>query len=97
MTSNLTFTIDRIGFLSAQIASIEAELKALKAVMVEVGPGSYEGDKFKVTVTKPSERDQLDMAAVKAFLSPQFKAAHTTKVQVAPSVRVSARLDAVAA
>jgi hypothetical protein len=37
------------------------------------------------------------MTAVKAFLSPQFKAAHTTVVNVAPSVRVSARMEAVAA
>jgi hypothetical protein len=95
--TNLTTTIDTLGELQVRIAALEAEAKALKAVLIEVGPGSYEGDKFKVVVTKPSTRDQLDMTAVKAFLSPQFKAAHTTVVNVAPSVRVSARMEAVAA
>lgn len=97
MTGNLTTTIDMLGELQVRIAKLEAEAKALKAVLVEVGPGSYEGERFKVTVTKPSTRDNLDMKAVRAHLSHQFIAAHTTTTEVAPSVRVSARMDAVAA
>lgn len=97
MTDNLTSTIDALGKLQVQIAVLEAQAKALKAVLVEVGPGRYLGDSFQVTVTAAGERDQLDMDAVRAFLSPQFKKAHTTKVKVSSAVRVSARMDAVAA
>ena len=95
--TNLTSTIDTLGELQVRIAKLETEAKALKAVLVEVGPGKYEGDKFKVVVTQASTRDTLDMKAVRAKLSPQFIAAHTTITNVSPSVRVSARMDAVAA
>ena len=91
--NNLTSTIDRLGFLNAQIAAIEIETKALKAVLVEIGPGKYQGDKYAVTVTEPSTRDQLDMDAVREKLSPQFIAAHTTVISVKPSVRVAVRKD----
>ena len=91
--NNLTSTIDRLGFLNAQIAAIEIEAKALKATLIEVGPGKYQGDKYTVTVSEPSERGQLDMDAVRAKLSPQFIAAHTTFIQVKPAVRVAVRKD----
>ena len=92
MTGNLTTTIDMLGELQVRIAKLEAEAKALKAVLVEVGPGSYEGERFKVTVTT-CERNNLDMKAVREKLSPQFIRCHTTTTQVT-SVRVTARMEA---
>lgn len=91
--NNLTSTIDALGMLNAEIASLEIQAKALKAVLVEAGPGKYQGDRYTVTVTEPSTRDQLDMDAVREKLSPQFIAAHTTVISVKPSVRVSVRKD----
>ena len=98
--SNLTFTIDRIGFLDRQIAAIEVELAALKATMVEVGPGKYQGDTYAITVTEPSTREGYDKVAkakieelAREHLSSQYLTAHTVVTNVKPSVRVSVRKD----
>lgn len=87
--SNLASTIDRLGVLKAQIAELAAEEKALKAVITEHGPGAYEGDIFRATVST-SERETLDMVAVREHLSRQFIAAHTSVTEVT-MVRVVAR------
>ena len=87
--SNLTPAIDRLGQIKAQIANLETEQKALRDVLVEQGPGAYEGELFRVTVTV-SEREVLDMAAVREKLSPQFVRAHTSITEVT-TVRVTAR------
>jgi hypothetical protein len=89
MTNNLTSTIDALGSIKAQIAELEQKEKQLKAVIVEQGAGAYEGNLFRVTVAV-SERETLDMKAVREKLSPQFIAAHT-KVAEVISVRVCAR------
>lgn len=87
--SNLASTIDRLGVLKAQLAELATEEKALKAVITEHGPGAYEGDMFRATVST-SERATLDMDAVRAKLSPQFITAHTSVTEVT-MVRVVAR------
>ncbi len=87
--SNLASTIDRLGVLKAQMAELAIEEKALKAVIIEHGPGAHEGDIFRATVST-SERETLDMAAVRAKLSPQFITAHTSVTEVT-MVRVVAR------
>lgn len=89
MTNNLTSTIDRLGELKAQIAELESEEKALKEVLIEQGAGAYEGNWFRVTVSE-SVKQTLDMAAVKAKLSPQFIRAHTRETPYT-TVRVTAR------
>lgn len=96
MNENIAPVIDLLGELHVRIAELEAEAKKLKAALVEIGPGKYEGKRFQAIVTQASTRDQLDMKAVRAKLSPQFIAAHTTITPVSPSVRVSARMAAVA-
>jgi hypothetical protein len=87
--SNLASTIDRLGIIKAQMAELATEEKALKAVIIDHGPGAYEGDIFRATVST-SERETLDMAAVRAKLSPQFITAHTSVTEVT-MVRVVAR------
>ena len=98
--TNLTPTIDRLGAIQVQIAKLEAEEKALKAVMVEVGPGKYQGDVYAITVTEPSTREGHDKVMkdkieelLLAHTSVQFRTAHTIFTQVKPSVRVSVRKD----
>jgi hypothetical protein len=98
--TNLTTTIDRLGAIQCQIAKLEAEEKALKAVMVEVGPGQYQGDVYAITVTEPSTREAFDKQAkaeidkkVKEWFSTQWITAHTVKTDVKPSVRVAVRKD----
>ena len=89
--NNLITTIDQLGIIKAQIADLKAQEEALRAVIIEQGPGAYEGDMFRATVSE-SERATLDMAAVRAKLSAQFIRAHTTYTDVV-TVRVSARTN----
>ena len=87
--TNLAAAIDRLGELKAQIADL-AKLEAeVKTELKELGPGSYEGEKYRVTISD-SERDTLDMTAVREKLSAQFLRAHTTTSTVR-SLRVTAR------
>ena len=89
MTTNLTSTIDRLGYLKAQIADLKKEENVLREVMLEQGPGAYEGEIFRATVST-SERETLDMVAVREKLSDQFIRAHTN-VTESTTVRVVAR------
>jgi len=82
--------IDLLGQLKAQIATLEADEEAIKALLVEdIGVGAHEGDSFRVSVSV-STRDNLDMEAVRNHLSPQFIRAHTTTKEIT-TVRCSAR------
>ncbi len=87
--SNLKTTIDALGALKAQIAELEIQEKALKASLGELEPGAYEGELYRVTVAK-TDRETLDMEAVRAKLSPQFISAHT-RVTPVTTIRVGVR------
>ena len=91
MSNNLTSAIDRLGNVKAQIASLKREEEELKAVLIEQGPGAYEGDTWRATVSE-AERETLDMEAVRAKLSAQFVRAHTIVTPVT-TVRVVARTN----
>jgi hypothetical protein len=84
--------VDRLGVLLAQIAELKREEKLIKAALIAEGVGAYEGDLFRATVSL-AERATLDMAAVRAHLSPQFIRAHTNVTEVT-IVKVVARNNA---
>lgn len=79
--TNLTTTIDTLGQLLAQIADLTKQANAIKADLRTLGDGAYEGDVFRVSVST-SERETLDMDAVREKLSPQFIRAHTNVTEV---------------
>ena len=87
--TNVTATVDRLGELKARIAELEREEKELRDTVVELGPGAYEGERYRVTVSA-TERSTLDMEAVREKLSAQFIRAHT-KTKEVTVVRVTAR------
>jgi hypothetical protein len=87
--SNLTKLIDDLGLLRAQKAEIELAEKALKAALDDLAPGAYEGELFRLSVVE-SERETLDMKAVREHLSRQFVQAHTIVTPVR-TLKVSAR------
>ena len=89
--SNLTSAIDRLGNVKAQIAALKKEEDALKAVLIENGPGAYEGDVWRATVSQ-FDKETLDMDAVREKLSAQFIRAHTNVTEVT-TVRVVARTN----
>ena len=93
--SNIAALVDDLGVLKAQIADLALREKAIKDQLVEAGPGAFEGEFYRAAVSV-SQRETLDMDAVREKLSPQFIAAHT-KVTETVSVRVSARSGAVVA
>ena len=84
-----TPNIDRLGELLAQIADLTREAETIKSALRTMGDGSYEGDLFRATVST-SERDTLDMKAVREHLSRQFIQAHTNTTTVT-AVKVVAR------
>jgi hypothetical protein len=90
MANNLTSAIDRLGVVKAQLAALKREEDELKAVLVENGPGAYEGDLYRATVSQ-FDKETLDMDAVREKLSPQFIRAHTNVTPVT-AVRVVARI-----
>jgi hypothetical protein len=87
--TNLTATIDALGALKAQIADLEKKEKALKDSLLDLDPGAYEGEFFRLSISV-ADRGNLDMKAVREKLSPQFIAAHTTTKSVR-TLKVSAR------
>jgi len=91
MKSNLTTAIDRLGVIKAKMAELKREEDELRDVLIEHGPGAYEGDLFRATVTL-SERSTLDMDAVRAKLTAQFIRAHT-KLTPVTTVRVVGRIN----
>ena len=89
MTRNVTTTIDRLGELKALQLGDLREANKLKEVVVELGAGAYEGERYRATVSV-FERANLDMDAVREKLSPQFIKAHTS-VKKVTVVKVTAR------
>ena len=81
--------VDAFGALKAQIADLEKQAAALRAEIIAMGLGAHEGDLFRATVSV-TERETLDMDAVRAHLSRQFIQAHT-KVTEVTMVRAVAR------
>lgn len=79
--TNLSTLIDQLGAIKAQIAGLEAQEKALKTALQDLEPGKHTGEKYELTISD-SERNTLDMEAVRAKLSPQFIAAHTRTTTV---------------
>lgn len=82
--------VDQIGLIKAQIAPQLAQLKKLEEALKAHGPGVYTGTHFDATISE-SERESLDLAAVRAKLSPQFLRAHT-KTTLVKTLRVVARV-----
>ena len=99
MTTNLTNRdpIDQLGEIKAQIAELEAIEKTLRDGIAARGPGAYEADLFRATVSV-SEREKIDWKAIAEKLGPsrQLVAANTSSIEVV-MVRVAARNGRVAA
>jgi len=87
--TNLSQIIDDLGTLKARIADLEAQEKALKQALIDLPAGAYEGETFRLSISE-SERETLDMKAVREHLSRQFIAAHTN-VTAVRTLRVAAR------
>lgn len=88
--NNLRALIDALGNVKAEIANLADRERKLKAQLVALGDGAYDGDLFRATVST-AERSTLDMDAVRAKLSPQFITANS-KVTKSTTIKVVARV-----
>jgi len=84
--------VDKLGALRAQAADLGSDIKFLEGLLKEAGPGAYEGDLFRATVSV-SERATVAWKAIaeKLGASRQMLTANT-KVSEVSCVRVTARL-----
>lgn len=91
MNTNQTIitAIDELGLVRAKIAELELAETELKARLADLEAGPYEGQLFRLSIVD-SERNTLDMKAVRAKLSRQFIVANTTTTPMR-IYRVSAR------
>ena len=86
--NNLSPTIDRLGVIAALMSDLKAEQAELKAVLVEHGPGAYEGERypcndFDVRARKPRHGS----CARKAVAAVHHRAHHGYGGGDAPRVR----------
>lgn len=93
INKKLRDAVDDLGTLKAQISELTKREAHLKKLLIDSGETEIDGEFFRVTVST-FEQDRLDMDAVRAKLSPQFIAAHsttttTTRVAVKAQVRDS--------
>jgi hypothetical protein len=79
--SNLSPIIDDYATICAQIAELEKKKAKLKKELLFLEEGNHEGNLYTLTVSL-SDRDTLDMKAVREKLSAQFIRAHTTTTPV---------------
>ena len=87
----ITTLVDQLGNINSQIAALEKQAKAIKEELIGNGVENVEGAVYVAKIVT-QYRETLDMAAVRANLSPQFVTAHTSTA-VVTSVRVSVRKD----
>lgn len=91
----MTNTIDRIGLLRAQIASLQSELKTLENSVKADGPGRYEGELYSATVADVwTDRTAWKTVCERLGASRQLIRAYTNKVH---SLRLDVRARGTAA
>lgn len=82
--------VDEIGTMKARLAPLLAQLKELEGSLKAYGPGRYQGAAYEATISL-SERETLDMKAVREKLSRQFITANTRVTEVS-TLKVTARV-----
>jgi len=81
--------IDELARVRTGIAALSAREDEIKALLKPLGAGRHMTDDHVLTITE-SERDVLDMKAVREKLSDQFIRAHTTVTKYL-TLKVTAR------
>jgi hypothetical protein len=89
--------IDQLGEIKAEIAKLEAIEKTLRDEIAARGPGAWEADMFRATVSV-SDREKIDWKAIAEKLGPsrQLVTANTSSIEIV-TVKVTARNGRVAA
>ncbi len=86
--NNLTALIDAYGLLMAKRADVEGEKKKMEKALAELPEGSYEGKKYRLSISDSilsSDDDELKakiktvVEAYRATLDEDYVEAHTVK------------------
>lgn len=86
-----TEQIDRLGVLLAQQDALDAEIKALKAQVIDLGDGKHDGELFRASVIL-ANRNTVDWKAVAAECNiPAEVISKNTKVAAVITVRVTSK------
>lgn len=87
--TTLTYKVDELGYLKAQIADLEKRASAIKTELIAAGPGAVDGALFRATVAEVS-RTFLDADLARLHLTAK-QLAKITKTCSTYAVRVTAR------
>jgi hypothetical protein len=83
--------LDKLGFLQAEIATLQEQAEVLKDKFKNAGEGKYEGNLFKASVSL-SQRNVVDYKALCEDLGiPAEIIAKFTKTSASIAIRVTAR------
>ena len=92
MTNVLSYKVDELGYLKAQIADLTKKADAIKNELIAPGPGAIDGALFRATVSETS-RTFIDADLARKVLT-EKQLAKITKTCSTFTVRVTARKTA---
>jgi hypothetical protein len=94
--NNLSPLIDALGTVRAQMAALEAKDKEIKEALASLVAGTYEGDKYKLTIIMPEKgREKIDWEGIarKLKASDKLIKANTTTGNPIRTLRTAIKDD----
>ena len=92
-TNPISFVVDRLAMVKAQIAELERLEKEYKQILIDSGETAIVGTDHRATVSYCDGREKTDWQTIAMRFNPsrQLITAHTTVGEPFHTVRVSAR------
>ena len=96
LTNNPVDLIDALGQVRAQQSALEEKEKQLKQDLLELTPGTYHGDRYKLTVIQPTTwRKKIDWETIARKLKASQKLidANTDELPPVRTLRTAVKDD----
>lgn len=92
-TNPISFIVDRLAVVKAQIAELEKLEKEYKQILIDSGESAIVGTDHRASISYCDGREKIDWQTIAMRFNPsrQLITAHTTKGDSFYVVRVSAR------
>jgi hypothetical protein len=93
ITNPISFVVDRLAVVKAQIAELEKLEKEYKQILIDSGESAVVGTDHRASISYCDGREKTDWQTIAMRFNPsrQLITAHTTKGEAFHVVRVSAR------
>ena len=93
ITNPISFIVDRLAMVKAQIAELEKLEKKYKQILIDSGESAVVGTDHRASISYCDGREKIDWQSVAMKFNPsrQLITAHTSKGDAFHVVRVSAR------